>query len=57
LDIDNRLFKKTINMKPGTEIHNYLMEKVAHIYFYYDDLETMNQEIVGYNDRIVVNVT
>ncbi len=55
-DIENRLFKKTVNMKDGAVIHNYLTEKIAHIYFHYDDLETMNREIVEYNDRIIVSV-
>ena len=55
-DIENRLFKKTVNIEIGEEIHNYMTEKIAHIYFHYDDLETMNREIVGYNDRINVMV-
>ncbi len=55
-DIENRLFKKTVNLRPGAEIRNYQTEKIAHIYFHYDDWETMNREIVEYNDRITVTV-
>lgn len=55
-DIENRLFKKTVNLPSGAKIRNYLTEKIAHIYFHYDDLETMNREIVEYNDRIRVEI-
>lgn len=55
-DIEARLFKKTVNMKTGEVIHNYLTEKIAHIYFHYDDLETMNSEIVKFNDIINVRI-
>ena len=55
-DIEGRVFKKTVNMESGTVIHNYLTEKIAHIYFHYDDLKTMNREIVKYNERVNVNI-
>lgn len=55
-DILNRLFKHTVNMQPGDVIDNYMTEKIAHIYFRYDDFEQMKDEIVKYNDRITVNV-
>ena len=55
-DIEGRLFKKTVNLESGAVIRNYLTEKIAHIYFHYDDLETMNREIIEYNDRIRVKM-
>ncbi len=56
-DIEGRLFKKTVNLQTGDVIDNYLTQKIAHIYFTYNDLETMNREIVRYNDKICVEVT
>lgn len=55
-DIKARTFKMTVNMQPGDVINNFMNEKIAHIYYHYDDLETMNDEIVKYNDRIPVKV-
>lgn len=55
-DIEKRLFKKTINMKPGDAIENSMTEKIAHIYFRYEDFELMKKEVAGYNDRIEVKV-
>ena len=40
----------------GGRINNHLTEKIAHIYFTYGDMETMNREITGYNDRILVKL-
>ncbi|MBR4628460.1 MAG: ATP-grasp domain-containing protein [Ruminococcus sp.] len=53
-DIKQRTFKTTVNIPDGGRINNHLTEKIAHIYFTYDDMETMNREITGYNDRIKV---
>lgn len=55
-DIQARTFKTTVNIRNGERIERHLMNKVAHIYFTYDDMETMNREIVQYNDRISVKV-
>ena len=55
-DIKSRTFKTLVNILPGQEIHNCMNEKIANIYFTYDDMEQMNREIVGYNDRVPVSV-
>ncbi len=55
-DIEKRLFKKTVNLKPGDVIQNYMTEKIAHIYFRYDDFEQMKREVAGYNGRIKVEM-
>lgn len=55
-DIEKRLFKKTINMRPGDIIANCMTEKIAHIYFRYDDFDQMKREVAGYNERIEVRV-
>ena len=55
-DIAKRTFKTTVNIPDGGRINNHLTEKIAHIYFTYGDMETMNREITGYNDRILVKL-
>lgn len=55
-DIKERCFKTTVNINTGDRISNNLTEKIAHIYFTYEDMKTMNGEIVKYNDRISVVV-
>ncbi len=53
-DIKSRTFKTTINIPIGMKVNNCQAEKIAHIYFYYDNLKQMNKEILEYNDRINV---
>ena len=53
-DIQQHIFKITNNMKKGDRILNYMTEKIAHIYFRYDDLEQMIREVQEYNDRIEI---
>ncbi len=53
-DIKDRTFKTTVNINAGDRINNHLTEKIAHIYFTYDNMKTMNEEIVEYNKRISV---
>jgi hypothetical protein len=55
-DIAARTFKTTVNIPDGGRINNHLTEKIAHIYFTYDDMETMNREITGYNDRVQIKL-
>lgn len=54
--IERRLFKKTINMVPGDTIENFMTEKIAHIYFRYEDFDEMLSEIVKYNDMMDVKM-
>lgn len=55
-DIMARTFKTTVNIQSGERINNCMTEKIAHIYFHYDNMEQMNSEIADYNDRIKVSV-
>lgn len=55
-DIKQRTFKTTVNITKGGVIKNHLTEKIAHIYFTYNDMETMNHEITEYNERIIVEM-
>lgn len=55
-DIEKRLFKKTVNLRSGEVIRNYMTEKIAHIYFRYDEFEQMKRDIVSYNDKICVKI-
>lgn len=55
-DIENRIFKKTVNINIGEKISDSMTQKVAHIYFTYDDMEQMNKEILDYNGRIEICV-
>ena len=55
-DIRARTFKTLVNIPDGGIVHNHLNEKIAHIYFTYEDMQTMNSEILHYNDRVVVEM-
>ncbi|HOR22375.1 MAG TPA: ATP-grasp domain-containing protein [Ruminococcus sp.] len=55
-DIKNRTFKTLINIQIGQRINDHMNEKIAHIYFTYEDMETMNKEIIEYNNRINVEL-
>lgn len=55
-EIRSKVFKETVNIQSGEEIRNYLFEKIAHIYFRYDDLDTMLNEVPHYNEKVKVEV-
>ncbi len=55
-DIAKRVFKTTVNVKAGDVVRNHMNDKIAHIYFTYEDIDTMNKEIVEFNERIRVKV-
>ena len=42
-DIAKRVFKTTVNVNTGDVIKNHMNEKIAHIYFTYEDIDTMNR--------------
>lgn len=54
--IRRRVFKETVNLQPNDIIENHMVDKIAHIYFRYDDFEQMKNEIVNYNKEIKVRV-
>ena len=55
-DFENRVFKTTVNIHKGEKINNCVNDKIAHLYFYYDDIDRMNDDIIGINDRVKVVV-
>lgn len=55
-DIRKKIFKETVNLKSGERVGNYMTDKIAHIYFRYDDFEQMKRDILEYNDRIEVRI-
>ena len=43
--LQKHIFKQTVNFKPGDVIENYLTDRMAHIYYRYDDFDEMLTDI------------
>lgn len=56
-EIKKHIFKITEMVQPGGRINNYLNERIAYIYYQYDDIYEMNNEVVTFNDRIKIDIT
>lgn len=52
----DHVFKITDNMKKGDAINNYLTQKIAHIYFKYDDFDLMKREVLRYNQLVYIEM-
>ncbi len=56
LDIRDRMFRESVIIHPGERIKRHMFEKVANIYFRYDDPDQMREEVQKYNEKIKVEV-
>lgn len=54
--IQKQLFKKIDMIQPGEEITDYLNQRIAYLYYSYDDLDEMNREIKRYNEQIRIEI-
>lgn len=52
--IKEHLFHKIDMIKPGEKITNYLNEKIAYLYYSYDNQDEMNRDVQQFNDLIKV---
>ena len=55
-EIEKHLFKKTEMVAPGGRINNYMNERIAYLYYTYDDLEEMNKKVVHFNEQIHIEM-
>ena len=56
-EIEKHVFKKIEMIPPGGTLRDHLNERVAYLYYTYDDRDEMNREVKTYLDRIRVDVT
>lgn len=54
--IQKRLFKKIDMIQPGEEITDYLNQRIAYLYYSYDNPEEMNREVKKYNEQIRIEI-
>lgn len=52
--VEKHIFKKIEMIRPGQKIRDYMCEKVAYLYYEYDNLDEMNEEVKQYNNKIKV---
>lgn len=55
-EIESHLFKKTIMLQPGERIENHMNERIAYLYYTYDNLEEMNERVQHFNDLINIEM-
>ena len=55
-EIERHIFKKIEMLQPGDEIHDHLNERIAYIYYTYEDRDEMNREVKTFNDRIEIEI-
>jgi biotin carboxylase len=54
--IERHLFKKRVMIENGGEITNHRSERVAYLYYEYDNIEEMNEDVRTFNDRIKIEI-
>lgn len=52
--IKKHLFHKIDMIQPGEKITNYLNEKIAYLYYSYDNQDEMNRDVQQFNDLIKI---
>jgi biotin carboxylase len=55
-EIERHLFKKRVMIENGEEVTNYLNERIAYLYYEYDNTEDMNADVLTFNDRIKIEI-
>lgn len=53
--VEQHLFRKIEIIKPGERLKDYLNERIAYIYYQYEDLEEMRNAVKHMNESIVVS--
>lgn len=54
--IQKHLFKKIDMLQPGEEITDYLNQRIAYLYYSYENRDEMNKEVKQYNDLIKIEL-
>ena len=55
-EIEKHIFMKIEMLQSGGTISNYLNERIAYIYYAYDNLEEMKRDVATYNSRIKIEM-
>lgn len=55
-EIERHLFQTIPMIDRGGRIHNHMNERIIYLYYAYDSLEEINQEVVTFNDRIRIRM-
>ena len=55
-DFEKHLFNKIVMKNPGDEITNYLNERIAYLYYQYDNIDEMNRDAKVFNDKIKIEL-
>lgn len=55
-DIDKHIYKKVEMCMPGGKIENCMNERIAYIFYEYDDLDEMNRAVIEFNNKISVEM-
>lgn len=55
-DVEKHVFKKIEMLQPGDEIHDYMNERIAYLFYQYDNYEEMSDAIHSLNDRIEITM-
>ena len=53
-NIEKHVYKKVEMCAPGEKIENYMNERIAYIFYEYDNLDEMNRAVIEFNDKISV---
>lgn len=53
-EIEKHIFKKIEMIQPGQSIDDYMCERVAYIYYEYQDRDEMNEAVKEFNDKIKI---
>lgn len=54
--IEKHLFKKTEMVQPNERIDNCMNERIAYLYYTYDNLEKMNKDVIHFNEWIEIEM-
>lgn len=55
-EIEKHIFKRIEMVQPGGSIRDHMNERVAYLYYRYDDRDEMNREVKTYLDRIQIDI-
>ena len=53
-DFEKHLFNQIVMKNPGDEITNFLNERIAYLYYRYDNVDDMNRDAKDFNSKIKI---
>ena len=55
-EIQKHIFKKIDMLSVGQRIEDYMNERIAYLYYSYDNRDDMNEAVKQYNDMIKIEL-